>query len=128
MNAVHRPDPLHYLAWVYTGSLPERNREWVRRTLTRRTWAARHLIRGQLAVLPVYALLMLLPGPLALRGATVLLGALLAVFYNAAYMRPNRARRLEKNGLDPELENPSVAERRDATRAAYEAAYAPTRA
>lgn len=105
MTAVHRPDPLHYLAWVYTGSLPDRNREWVRRTLTRRTWALRHLLRGQLAVLPVYALLMLLPGPLALRGATVLLGALLAVFYNAAYMRPNRARRLEKNGLDPELEN-----------------------
>ncbi|MCA0158926.1 DUF5313 domain-containing protein [Tsukamurella sp. M9C] len=128
MNAVHRPDPLHYLAWVYTGSLPERNREWVRRNLTRRSWAFRHLIRGQLAVLPVYALLMLLPGPLALRGATVLLGALLAVFYNAAYMRPNRARRLEKNGLDPELENPAVAERRDATRAAYEAAYAPARA
>jgi hypothetical protein len=125
---VHRPDPLHYLAWVYTGTLPERNREWVRRTLTRRTWAIRHLVRGQLAMLPVYALLMLLPGPLGLRGATVLLGVLLVAFYNSAYMVQNRSRRLEKNGLDPELENPAVAERRVATKLAYEAAHAAERA
>ncbi|KXO98168.1 DUF5313 family protein [Tsukamurella pseudospumae] len=128
MNAVHRPDPLHYLAWVYTGSLPERNREWVRHNLTRRTWIARHLLRGQLAFVPVYALLvLLLPGSLWLRGATVLLGALLALFYNAVYIVPNRVRRLQKNGLDPELENPAVIRRRAETRRAYEAAYAPTR-
>ncbi|GAB3134201.1 hypothetical protein GCM10027289_25630 [Tsukamurella serpentis] len=127
MSAIRRPDPLHYIAWVYTGKLPDRNREWVRHNLTRRSWMIRHLLRGQIAVLPVYALLMLLPGPLWVRGATVLLGVLLAVFYNAAYMRPNRSRRLERNGLDPALEHPGVAERRAATRVAYESAYGPTR-
>ncbi|CAM4063961.1 hypothetical protein GCM10009551_067640 [Nocardiopsis tropica] len=128
MSTAHRPDPLHYLAWVYTGTLPERNRAWVRHTLTCRTWVARHLVRGQLAMLPVYGLLLLLPGPLGLRGATVLLGVLLNAFYNAAYMRPNRARRLEKNGLDPALENPETVERRAATRLAYETAHAAERA
>ncbi|MDF0531504.1 DUF5313 family protein [Tsukamurella sp. 8F] len=123
MPAMRAPGPAHYIAFVYGASLPERNREWVRHTLTCDTWVARFVVRGQLAVAPVYAALLALPGPLGLRLATVLLGALLVGFYNVAYMRQNRAQRLQQNGLDRGLENPRVLADRAAIRLAYEAAH-----
>ncbi|GAA4386287.1 DUF5313 domain-containing protein [Tsukamurella soli] len=117
---IHTPNPLRYIAFVYGAALPDHNREWVRHTLTCDTWVVRHLIRGQLALVPVYAILLAIPGPLGLRCATVLLGVFVVLFYNVVYMRQNRARRLQRSGLDPNLENPRVLARRERVRAAYE--------
>ena len=36
-DPIIRPNPLHYVAFVYGAALPDRNRAWVRRALINRT-------------------------------------------------------------------------------------------
>ena len=47
-----RPDPLHWLGYVFGAGLPERNREWVLHDVTAPTWAVRHMLRAVLQLVP----------------------------------------------------------------------------
>lgn len=113
------PNPLQWIAYAFGAKLPESMNDWVQRDLTGDRYVVRHLVRAQVPFLPLYAAFMLFPGPLWLRGAMVLLGVSLAVFYSVVYIHQNRARRLQKNGLPMELDN----DRRRAAREAEIAAY-----
>lgn len=124
-DPIIRPAPLRYVAFVYGAALPDRNRGWVRHALTSDAWMTRALLRGQLAMLPLYAIILAMPGNRLIQAGAVLLGIFLVTFYNVVYMRQNRARRLQKNGLDPNLENPRLIVRREEFRRRYEAEHPP---
>ncbi|WP_067654253.1 DUF5313 family protein [Nocardia harenae] len=118
-----RPGPIRWIGYAFGRRLPDSMREWVRRDLTGRHAAARHVLRGLVPFTPLYAAFLLFPGELWLRGAMVLLALLLALFYTVAFMPMNRAHRLAKHGFPPDLRNPARARREDADRARYAARY-----
>ncbi|MBL1078518.1 DUF5313 family protein [Nocardia sp. 2] len=118
-----RPNPLQWLGYACGGRLPDSMREWVRNDLTGNWAVPRHIVRGLVPLTPIFALFLLFPGELWLRGSMILLAVLLAVFYIVAYMPMNRGYRLAKHGFPQDLENPARASRRAAERAAYEARY-----
>ncbi|WP_027502609.1 DUF5313 family protein [Rhodococcus sp. UNC363MFTsu5.1] len=114
-----RPNPLQWIAYACGAKLPESMNDWVLNDITGDHYVVRHLVRAMVPFLPLFAIFMLFPGPLWLRGSMVLLGILLALFYSVVYIHQNRARRLQKNGLPMDLDNP----RRKAAREAEEDAY-----
>ncbi|WP_149362075.1 DUF5313 family protein [Lolliginicoccus suaedae] len=118
-----RPSPLQWISYSFGRTLPPSMQDWVRNDLTGDRAVPRHLVRSMVPYLPIFALGFLLPGPFVLRGAVVLLGVLLALFYSAAYMEPNRARRLERHGLPRDLQNPKVLERQARERQRYNEAH-----
>lgn len=83
----------------------------------------RHLIRGQVPFLPIYAVFMLFPGELWLRGAMVLLAVLLSLFFTASYMDDNRQRRLIRHRLPRDLTNPRKAQESELVKKRYLAAH-----
>ncbi|MBB3038192.1 DUF5313 family protein [Hoyosella altamirensis] len=118
-----RPGPLQWIGYSFGRTLPPSMHEWVRNDLTGDHAVPRHLIRGMVPFLPLFGAGFLLPGPLALRGGVVLLGVLLALFYSAAYMEPNRKRRLERHGLPADLQNGRKIEQFEAEKARYQRLY-----
>ncbi|QBJ98629.1 hypothetical protein ERC79_09240 [Rhodococcus sp. ABRD24] len=118
-----RPNPFQWIAYSCGRKLPDSMQEWVRNDLVGDYAVPRHMIRSMVPFIPVFAAFFLFPGPLWLRGSMVLLGVLLALFFSAAYMEQNRRRRLEKNGLPADLENPKKTARYNAEKAAYEKAH-----
>ncbi|MFC0452027.1 DUF5313 family protein [Rhodococcus jostii] len=116
-----RPGPLQWLGYAVGRTLPDSMQDWVRNDLVGDWAVPRHLVRSMVPFVPVFAAFFLFPGPVGLRASMVLLGVLLAV----SYMAQNRARRLERHGLPPDLENPKKASRHDAEKAAYEKLHGP---
>jgi uncharacterized protein DUF5313 len=94
-----RPDPPRWLWYAYTGRLPRRYREWVLHDLTCRTWPLRHFARSLLQVAPVIVVLLLVvPGSLTVRVASVSAGLLLGLLYSGAYMYEIAEYRVHKAG------------------------------
>ncbi|AFT99305.1 DUF5313 family protein [Nocardia brasiliensis] len=116
-----RPNPIQWLGYAFGRRLPDSMIDWVRRDLTGKHAVARHLVRGLIPFTPLFAVFLLFPGELWLRGSMVLLALLLALFYTVAFMPMNRAHRLAKHGLPADLENPEKARRRAEERARYTA-------
>ncbi|ASF09709.1 hypothetical protein NBRGN_081_00790 [Nocardia brasiliensis NBRC 14402] len=116
-----RPNPIQWLGYALGRRLPDSMIDWVRRDLTGKHAVARHLVRGLIPFTPLFAVFLLFPGELWLRGSMVLLALLLALFYTVAFMPMNRAHRLAKHGLPADLENPERARRRAEERARYAA-------
>ncbi|SDD16693.1 DUF5313 family protein [Rhodococcus tukisamuensis] len=117
-----RPNPVQWIAYACGAKLPESMNDWVLNDITGDHYVVRHLVRAMVPFVPLFVIFMLFPGPLWLRGSMVLLGVLLALFYSVVYIHQNRARRLQKNGLPMELDNP----RRKAAQAAKENSYSDT--
>jgi len=123
MTRTKRPTPAQWLAYVAGRPLSPELREWVRNDLVGPHGSARHLARTQLAYSPIYIVFLSFPGPLWIRGLMVLLALLLSTFYTVAYMDQNISRRLQLNGLPPDLESAKVRRTRAGDRTAYEAHY-----
>ncbi len=97
--SVRRPGPLRWLAYSYGAALPPEYREWVLRDITTRTWQLRHFVRAVVQLLPLLLVIyLLLPGPMWVRGSAVLGGALIGLFYSAAYMYESAEHRAMKAG------------------------------
>ena len=107
-----RPTPWQWVGYAFGRTLPSTMTDWVANDLTGDHAVVRHLIRGQVPFLPIYAVFMFFPGELWLRGAMVLLAVLLSLFFTASYMEENRQRRLVRH--EQKLDDPDV--RRRATR------------
>ncbi|MFD4369646.1 DUF5313 family protein [Rhodococcus sp. NPDC058521] len=120
-----RPGPLQWLGYCFGRTLPESMQDWVRNDLVGDWAVPRHLVRSMVPFLPIFAAFFLFPGPLWLNASMTLLGVVLALFYSVAYMAQNRARRLERHGLPPDLENPKARKRHEAERAAYAKLHGP---
>lgn len=123
MSARRRPSPLQWIGYSFGRRLPDELRDWVREDLTGRHAYVRHLVRGMVPFIPIFVIFMLFPGPWWLRAQMVALGLVLGLIYSAAYMRQNRAHRLEKHGLDPDLKPARQQAEDDRARAEYERLY-----
>jgi len=103
--------PGRQLLFSFGARLPERNREWVRHELTDAGWRGRLAGRHVIAMLPVCAILALLPGAVWIRIAVPLLFLICSVGVVALYADDIRVSRLRRNGLeppnDPDLGRPS---------------------
>ena len=91
--------------------LPERNREWVRHELTDAGWRTRLTLRHLVIMLPLGAVLALLPGAVWIRIAVPGLFLICSVGIVAMYADDIRVSRLRRHGIeppdDPDLGRPS---------------------
>ncbi len=96
---VVRPSPLQWLRYVYVGSVPAKNREWVLHDATCRTWVLRHFVRYVVLVAPVLAAVMIfLPAPVSLRAMSCVAAALPMLLFYMAFTSDAVDRRVEKAG------------------------------
>ena len=81
--------------------LPDRNREWVRHELTDVGWRGRLTVRHLVVILPVCAVLALLPGALWIRITVPALFLICTMGTVAVYADVIRVSRLRRHGLEP---------------------------
>jgi len=94
-----RPGPLRWLWYAMGGGLPPRYREWVLSDATRDSWRLRQFGRAFVQMAPVAVLIMLLvPGPLWIRLAAILLGWLVGLQYALYFVDDAVERRVLKAG------------------------------
>jgi Family of unknown function (DUF5313) len=87
--------------------LPEDNHGWVRHDLIDAGWRGRMMTRHLVLMIPVAALLALLPAEWGIRVAVVLLALLSSTFVVAINLSEIRRARLRQHGLKPpETEDP----------------------
>lgn len=98
MSLRRRPNPVQWIWYALGGRLPGRYREWVLHDTTSRFWRWRHAARSTVLVGPLMAVWLVLPGPLPLRLALVLMAALVGYFYSFVYMEEAAENRLKKHG------------------------------
>ncbi|MEV6769614.1 DUF5313 family protein [Nocardia sp. NPDC051030] len=122
-NQQRRPTPIQWLGYAFGRRLPNSMIDWVRNDLTGKHAFARHLVRGSVPFLPLYAAFMFFPGALWIRVAMVALASILGTFYCAAYMAPNREHRLIQHGLPWNLEGPERIRQHELDRIRYLANY-----
>ena len=105
------PGPGRQALFALGARLPERNRDWVRHELTDAGWRGRLTLRHVVVMLPLCAVLALLPGALWIRIAVPGLFLLCSVGIVALYADDIRVSRLRRHGLeppdDPDLGRPS---------------------
>jgi predicted permease len=80
--------------------LPERNREWVRHELTDVGWRGRLIGRHLVVMLPICAVLALLPGAPWIRITVTALFLICSVGIVALYADDIRVSRLRRHGLE----------------------------
>jgi Family of unknown function (DUF5313) len=125
---ITRPDPLRWLWYAHGGGLAPRYREWVLFDATCRTWVLRHFARAfaqmSLVVVPV---LLIVPGPLWIRLAGILLGFLVALQYALYNMYESVEHRVWKAGFPrgsaQAKRDEATSEERAAAAARYAARY-----
>jgi hypothetical protein len=95
-----RPGPLRWLWYAVGGRLPDAYREWVLLDLTRPTWPLRHLVRLFTQLVPVTVpLLVLLPGPLWVRGTAIAVGSTIGLLYSFVFLYEATEARATKAGF-----------------------------
>jgi hypothetical protein len=93
-----RPNPLQWVWYALGGGLPRKLSPWVLADTTGRTWILRHLVRAVVQMLPVVALCLLVPVPLAYRLSAALGGLLLGLLFSTAFMTETIEHRVTKAG------------------------------
>ena len=125
-----RPGPLRWLWYAFGGGLPARYREWVLHDVSCDTWMPRHFIRAfvQMSLVAVPVVL-LVPGPLWIRLAAILLGWLVGLQYAMYFVDGSVERRVRRAGYPPGAAQAARdelhAEERAAAAARYAARYRP---
>lgn len=102
-----------WLGYAFGRGLPPAQRAWVARDLLGPRWVLRHFVRTGVQWAPSL-LLVLLPGPWALRASLPLLVLVGCAYVSASYLQETRAHRLAKNGLPVELATEADARRHQA--------------
>ena len=94
-----RPGVLRWLGYALGAGLPAHLSPWVLHDTTTRTWGLRHVARAlvQMAV-PIGIVVLVLPGPLWIRGMTALGGLALGLIFSLAYMVETTENRVKKAG------------------------------
>jgi hypothetical protein len=128
-DEVIRPNPLQWLRYVYTGSVPWKNHAWVLYDATCRTWVLRHIVRYFVLISPLFAaVLVFLPAPMTLRLMSCLAAALPMALFYLAYTTDALDRRVEKAGYLPGTATTLREERATAAQRATVARYHERRA
>lgn len=96
---IRRPNPLQWLRYVYTGSVPRRNAAWVLHDATCGTWVLRHAIRYVVLVAPlVIASILFVPAALSLRVEAAMAAACSLLIGYLCFTTESLERRIEKAG------------------------------
>ena len=96
-----RPNPLQWVWYALGGGLPRELSPWVLADTTGRTWIVRHLLRAVVQMLPVVALCLFVPVPLAYRLSAAAGGLLLGLLFSIAFMTETIEHRTAKAGYPP---------------------------
>jgi hypothetical protein len=119
------PGPLRWLWYAFGGGLPARYRGWVLHDASCDTWMLRHFIRAfvqmSLVAVPV---VILVPGPLWIRLAAILLGWMVGLQYAMYFVDGSVERRVRRAGYPPEAAQAARDELHAEERAAAAARYA----
>jgi hypothetical protein len=120
-----RPGPLRWLWYAFGGGLPARYRAWVLHDASCDTWMPRHFIRAfvQMSLVAVPVVL-LVPGPLWIRLAAILLGWLVGLQYAMYFVDGSVERRVRRAGYPPGAAQAAREELHADERAAAAARYA----
>jgi len=90
-----RPNPARWLWYAFWGPLPNRYRTWVLYDATCTTWILRHFARLlTVAVVPMAAVALLLPGPLHVRLLTAFVAGAGAFLFTAVWVNEDTDHRL----------------------------------
>lgn len=93
-----RPNPAQWVWYALGGRLPATYREWVLNDVTASTWVWRHAAHSSVLLAPLCVVWLLLPGPLWIRLAMVLLAVIVGYFYSFVYIEESAEHRLAKHG------------------------------
>ena len=96
-----RPTPLQWVWYALGGGLPRELSPWVLADTTGRTWILRHLSRAVVQMLPVVALCLLVPVPMAYRISAAVGGLFLGLLFSMAFMTETIEHRAAKAGYPP---------------------------
>ena len=96
-----RPNPLQWVWYAFGGGLPRELAPWVLADTTRRTWIWRHLTRAVVQMLPVVAVCLVVPVPLAYRLSAAFGGLLIGLLFSMAFMTETIEHRAAKAGYPP---------------------------
>lgn len=120
-----RPGPLRWLWYAFGGGLPARYRAWVLHDASCDTWMLRHFIRAfvQMSLVAVPVVL-LVPGPVWIRLAAILLGWLVGLQYAMYFVDGSVERRVRRAGYPPGAAQAAREELHADERAAAAARYA----
>jgi len=119
-----RPNPAQWLWYAVGGRLPARLAPWVLHDVTARTWVLRHAARSLVILSPIAAGCLLVPGPLALRLAMVLLMAIVGVYFSLSYVDESCELRAVKHGYEHGIARATRDARKEKKEAAERARYA----
>lgn len=95
-----RPNPFQWLWYAVGGRLPERLAPWVLHDVSAPTWVLRHAARGAVVLAPFAAGCLLIPGPLGLRLAMLLLLAVVGLYFSLSYVEESAEMRAVKHGYE----------------------------
>jgi hypothetical protein len=121
---MERPNPAQWLWYAVGGRLPKRLAPWVLHDVTARSWAWRHAARGAVVLAPIAAVCLLLPGPLGLRLAMVLLVAIVGVYFSLSYVEESAELRAVKHGYEHGIARATRDKRDEKAQEAARARYA----
>jgi hypothetical protein len=93
-----RPNPVQWIWYALGGGLPPHLSAWVLADTTRRTWILRHLARAVVQMLPVVAICLAVPVPLAYRLSAAFGGLLIGLLFSMAFMTETIEHRVAKAG------------------------------
>jgi hypothetical protein len=96
-----RPTALQWVWYALGGGLPRTLSPWVLADTTGRTWILRHLVRAVVQMLPVVALCLIVPVPLAYRLSAAVGGLFLGLLFSTAFMTETIEHRATKAGYPP---------------------------
>src|SRR3954451_5601027 len=120
-----RPKPIQWFRYAVGGRLPESLHRWVLRDVTARTWVWRHVARMSVLVAPLAAACLLVPGPLGLRAAMVLLLVIVGAYFSLSYVEESCDMRAVKHGHAPGTAKAIRDSRNEAVVARIRAEYEP---
>ena len=120
---VQGPGPLQWVWYALGGGLPRELSPWVLADTTGRSWVLRHLTRAVVQMLPVVALCLFVPVPLAYRLSAAGGGLLLGLMFSIAFMTETIEHRVSKAGYPPGTAARIRAERAERERVERRAPY-----
>ena len=118
-----RPNPLQWVWYAFGGGLPRELAPWVLADTTRRTWIWRHLARAVVQMLPVVALCLVVPVPVAYRLSAAFGGLLIGLMFSMAFMTETIEHRAAKAGYPSGTAARLRAERQERERAERRSPY-----
>jgi hypothetical protein len=95
------PGPLRWARYALGFRLPAENRDWVRHDLTDAGWRGRVMVRHLALMIPIAALLALLPAEWWIRLMVAALALTASTFTVAIMADDLRRSRLRQHGMDP---------------------------